>query len=92
MSVSLPVELLPVVRHFAVRTKAGEGAATVLTDLTHRQDANRECETPTRNDGLSCYDLLAALPRWRKTLVLLLLTPEARCALSPSRSGEDDAA
>ena len=92
VSVSLPVELASVVKQLAVRTKAGEGAAVVLTDLAHQQGANRECETPTRIDGPACYDLLAALPRWRRALVLLLLTPELRCVLSPSRSREDDVA
>jgi len=92
VSVSLPVELAPVVKQLAARTKTGEGEATVLTDLAYQQGANPDCLTPTRNDGLACYDLLAALPRWRRALVLLLLTPELRRVLSSSRSCEDDVA
>ena len=92
VSVSLPVDLLPIVKQFAVRTKAGEGAATVLTDLVIQQGANREFETPGGDDEDACRAMLAALPRWRRALVLLLLTPELRSALSPSRRRRNDAA
>jgi hypothetical protein len=71
LSVTLPVELHPLVKTLAARTKAGEPPATVLAELMPMPGLpGSESTTPKSADSLP---QLERLPAWRRWLLRWLL-------------------
>jgi len=84
LSITLQTELHPFVRTLAARTKAGEPADAVLSDLLPcGHTTSRVGHTSEPVDCLSRIpSLLKELPAWRRWLVQLLLAPLLRQKVS----------
>lgn len=78
LSITLPVDLHPMVKTLATRTKAGEPLETVLAKLMPAPSPARKETVIPDSDSLAAS--LASLPAWRRWLLLWLLPAESRLA------------
>ncbi len=79
LSVTLPVELHPMVKELAARTKAGEPPAAVLAELIPVPNLPNSGPATTNPDA--SFVRLDALPAWRRWLLRWLLPRDHQLTL-----------
>ncbi len=80
LSVTFPVELHPILKKLAVRSKAGEPVEVVLAELIPELPGHLKTNSHVTTEQIKLK--LSIFPAWRRWLLYWLLTPELRDLIS----------